>query len=386
MTLKLIKNGNILTITKGSMNGDILIENGKIKAVGRELKFRDDCEIIDASGCFVMPGMIDSHTHIGLWEEGIGKEGWDGNECSDPITPQLRAVDGINPDDLGFKDAISAGITSVGVHPGSANVIGGQGVALKTTGKTIDSMIIKDPVGIKVAFGENPKSVYIQEKKSPQTRMAIAGLLREYLHKTNQYIMRKEMARDGKAREPDFDVRLEALSMVLKKEVPIMIHAHRSDDIMTGIRIAEEFNIRYTLEHCTEGYLLLDELKKRNPMTAVGPVLVSRMKVELRNRSFENASLLAKSGVKVSLITDHSVLPIISLSLCAALSVKFGMDREDALKAITINPAEHLGISNRVGSIEAGKDADVVILDGDPLKIESQIKKVFLNGDIVFDG
>jgi imidazolonepropionase-like amidohydrolase len=383
MVARVIENGMILTITKGVIkNGTVVIENGRIKAVGKKIKYPKDCEVIDASGCFVMPGMIDSHVHIGLWEEGIGKEGWDGNEGNDPVTPHLRVIDGINPNDLGFKDASSIGITTVGIQPGSTNVIGGQGVAVKTYGKTIDSMIVKNPIGIKVALGENPKSKYDENKKYPATRMGVAGLLRDYLYRAKEYAFRKRVSKNQK---PEFDIKLEALSKVIEKEIPLTIHAHRADDIMTAIRIANEFGIPYTLEHCTEGYTIVDELKKQKPRMTIGPLLISRTKVELRNRSFKNAAILSKAGLKVSLITDHFVLPVISLPLCAALAVKYGMNKNEALKAITINPAEHLGISKRVGSIEPGKDADIVILDNEPLKLETNVKKVIINGEVVFE-
>jgi len=320
-----------------------------------------------------------------MWEEGMGFEGSDGNEMVDPVTPHLRAIDAINPMDEGFKDAYKAGVTTVVTGPGSANVIGGLTTAIKTYGKRVDDMIVKDPVAMKVAFGENPKRVYDSQKKSPTTRMATAAILRESLFKAKIYLEKKERAKGDPDKMPDFDIKMEALAMVLKREIPLKAHAHRADDIFTALRIAGEFNVDITLEHCTEGHLIADYLAEEGKGALVGPTLSNRSKIELRNLSFETPGILNKKGVKVGIITDAPVIPQQYLPLCAGLAVKSGMDEMEALKAITIYPAEIVGIADRVGSIEAGKDADIVIFDGNPIKdLGCETYATIINGQIVY--
>jgi len=382
----LIKNGYLKTMAGDDIeDGQILIENGIIKAVGKNLDVPADVEIIDAKGYLVTPGLVEGHCHIGMFEEGIGFEGEDGNEDVEPITPQLRAIDAINPMDLAFKDALEGGVTTAVTGPGSANVIGGQFLAMKTYGTRVDNMIIKDPVAMKIAFGENPKRVYDEQHKSPVTRMAIAALLRETLFEALQYKEDLDAAETDPDKKPDFDIKLNALLPVMRKEIPLKAHAHRADDIFTALRIAKEFNLDITLDHCTEGHLIVDELVKEGKPALIGPTFGSRSKYELRNLSFDTPRILNAAGIKIAIITDASVIPLQYLSMCAGLAVKAGLPEEEAWKAITINPAEIIGIANRVGSIEVGKDADIVIFKGNPLKdLGYETFMTMVDGQIVF--
>ncbi len=380
-----IKNGTINTITNRVIVGDVLIEDGKIKEIGEDLVVPLDAKVIDAEGKQVFPGFIDAHTHLGLWEDGMGYEGADGNEETDPITPQLNPIDGINPMDNTFKEAYQGGITSVCTTPGSANVMGGQCIAIKTFGRRIDNMVIKNPVASKIAFGENPKSCYGRDEKMPQTRMAIASLLRENLKKAEEYMEELELYMEHEDHDkPEYDIRLESLIPVLKGEIPFKVHAHRADDMFTAIRISKEFDIKLTLDHCTEGHLIAEELLEEGYPVIVGPSLSERSKIELRNLTFDTAGILSNTGLNVSLTTDHPVIPVQYLPICAGIAVKHGMKKEDAIKAMTINPAITLGIDNKVGSIEIGKDADIVIWDGDPLEIQSNVLYTIINGKVVY--
>lgn len=390
----LIKNARIITMA-GQVyeNGYILADQGKIIKLGvynRDVETIQaeyaDCEIIDAPGCCVLPGMIDAHCHVGLWEDAVGFEGDDGNEMTDPVTPQLRAIDGVYHSDRAFTEARENGITTVVTGPGSANVIGGQFAALKTYGRRIEEMILKEPVAMKVAFGENPKTVYHEKRQAPMTRMATAAILRESFMKAVEYKqMLDDYNRDSENNDkPDYDIKMEALMKVLKDEIPLKAHAHRADDILTAIRIAKEFNVRISIEHCTEGYLITDLLLEEGISATVGPLLTDRSKIELRNQSLKAPGILSKAGIKVAIMTDHPCTPIQYLPLCAAMAVKEGMAEEEALKAITINAAEITGISDMVGSLAPGKDADMVIFDGPPLELKTKVLYTIINGEIVF--
>lgn len=381
-----IINGKILTMDKKVIEkGSILIENGKITAICEGKNVLEKGKIIDAEGKIVMPGFIDAHTHIGIVESSIGFEGIDHNEKTDPVNPQLRAIDAINPFDISFREAVEGGVTCTAAGPGSSNVIGGQFSAIKTYGNRVDDMIIKQNIGMKCAFGENPKRNYNEKGKMPMTRMGIASLLREYLFKVRDYKRRMEEAGDEYLKRPAFDMKLEALIPVINKEIPLKVHAHRADDIFTAIRIAKEFDVNITLDHCTEGHLIAKDIKKEGIYAIVGPSLTHRSKFELSNRTFTTAKILAEEGVKIALMTDHPVIPIQHLSLCAALAVKAGMDEEEALKAITIHPAEILGIDQAVGSLKVGKDADIVIWDKHPFATNARVQYTIINGNVVYD-
>lgn len=381
----LLKGGKVLTMAgKNYEKADVLIGDGKILDVGEEIIAPLDAEVIDVSGLTVMPGMIDAHCHLGMWENAVGFEGADGNEETDPITPQLRAIDGINPMDKYFQEAYEAGVTTAVTGPGSANVIGGQFVAIKTYGRRIDDMIVKEPVAVKVAFGENPKSVYNEQHKMPMTRMGIAALLRQELIKAQEYMEDMEKDSSDDEKKPSRDLGLEILVKVLKREIPLKAHAHRADDIFTALRIAKEFNVDITIDHCTEGHLIADYLVMEKAKVIVGPSLSERSKVELANLTFKTPGILSKAGLDVAIMTDHPVIPLNYLPICAGLAVREGMDEMEALKAITINPAKIVGIDDRVGSIEKGKDADIAVFDGNPIEIKTKTKFVFINGQLVF--
>jgi imidazolonepropionase-like amidohydrolase len=366
-------------------NGSILIDDSKIIEVGEDLVAPLDAETIDVEGKMVLPGFIDAHCHIGMWEEGMGFEGDDGNEMIEPVTPQLRAIDAINPMDMSFEEAYAGGVTTAVTGPGSANVIGGMFVALKTYGKRVDDMILKDPVAMKIAFGENPKRVYESQKKSPMTRMATAAILRETLFKAKAYKEKKEQGKEDPSKMPEYDMKMEALLKVLNKEIPLKAHAHRADDIFTALRIAKEFDLDITLDHCTEGHLIADYLAREGKGVIVGPTLSNRSKVELRNLTFDTPRILHEAGVKIAIMTDSPVIPLHYLPICAGLAAKSGLDEMEALKAITINAAEIVGIDDKVGSIEVGKDADIVIFDGNPIKdIDCKTYATIINGEVVY--
>lgn len=358
---------------------DILLAGGKIAGIGTDLTAPADAEIFDADGLDVYPGFVDAHTHIGLDGYGIGYEGCDYNEMNDIWTPQLRAIDGINPRDPSLAIARKAGVTCVCTGPGSANVLGGTFLAMKTVGDRIDNMIVKDPVAMKCAFGENPKRCY--RDKCDSTRMSTAAFLRGALMQAKDYGARKQAANGDVTKMPAYNQKLEALLPVLAGEIPLKAHAHQANDIFTALRIAHEFGLRITLEHVTEGHLIVEELaKEKDVPMAVGPSLTHASKFELQNKSWATPGVLAKAGCHVSIITDNSVIPQQYLPLCAGMAVKAGMDEFDALKAITINPAEHIGVADRVGTLEVGKDADLVITAGCPFEVMTEVKAVFIDG------
>lgn len=376
----LIRNGLIFdAVHREPYTADILVKDGKIAEIGAGLTA--DCPTFDAAGLHVYPGFVEAHCHIGLDGSGIGFEGDDCNEMTDILTPQLRAIDGIYPQDPTFREALEAGVTTVCTGPGSANVLGGQFAVIKTAGHRVDDMIVRPFAAMKCAFGENPKRCY--KDKNNYSRMSTAAKLREALMKAQEYDAKKQAAGDDPAKRPPLDVKLEALLPVLHGEVPLKAHAHRADDIFTAIRIAKEFGVRLTLEHVTEGHLIAEDLAKEDYPMAVGPSLTHASKFELRNKSFTTPGILAKAGCRVSIITDSPVIPQSYLPLCAALAVRAGMDPFDALRAITIRPAEHIGAADRVGSIECGKDADFVVMDGPWDAVSSGVKAVFVNGEKV---
>ncbi|MDR3564823.1 MAG: amidohydrolase [Negativicutes bacterium] len=356
--------------------GTILIDNGKILAVGEHIPVPHDAGVFNASGKIITPGLIDCHTHLGIAEEGVGQAHLDKNEVADPICPHLRAIDAINPEDEGLEDAVAGGVTAVIVTPGSENVIGGQSVAIKTFGRVVDNMVLRNPAGLKMALGENPIQMHSPKDRPPSTRMTIAGMIRENLVAARDYCRKGESA--GR------NLRLEALAKVLSGEIPLRMHAHAADDIMTAIRIAQEFDLQLTLEHATAGHKVADAIAASGFPVAIGPSITARVKVELKDRTYRTPAILHAAGVKVALITDHPFLPINSLRLEAALAIKEGLPADVALQAITLSAAEIIGIADRVGSIQPGKDADLVIFSGDPFAIATKVEKVFIDGHPVY--
>lgn len=376
----LIKNGNIHdAVSEKPYTADILIDNkGKIKAIGKNITAKGG-KIIDASGLEVYPGFVDAHCHIGIDGYGMGFEGMDYNEVNDVCTPQLRAIDGIKAMDPAFQNAANAGVTSVCTGPGSANVIGGTFTVIKTIGRRVDDMVVRDNVAMKCAFGENPKRCH--RDKGNMTRMTTQANLRNIIEKAIEYKAKKDAAHDDVSKKPAYDQKLEAMLPVVEKKIPLKAHAHATDDIFDAIRVAREYGLKLTLEHVTEGHLIVNELVKENDIPlAIGPSLSNASKIELRNKTFRTPGVLANAGCSVSIITDAPVIPQEYLPLCAGLAVKSGMKPFDALKAITINAARHAQVDDIVGSIEVGKDGDVVIADGCPFEVSTKIKYVFIKG------
>ena len=383
----LIVNAEIHTMAgKQIANGFVRTRGTVIDAVGEGTAQAEPGErILDAEGACVYPGFIDAHTHLGMWEDALTFEGDDGNEETDPVTPQLRAIDAVNPMDRCFSEAAAAGVTCVVTGPGSANPIGGQLAAIKTSGKRIDDMIVKAPVAIKMALGENPKTVYHGKNEAPSTRMATAALIREELAKAKRYLSDLEKAeQDDEIDPPDYDAKCEALLPALRGETEVHFHAHRADDIFTAIRIAKEFSLDYVIVHGTEGHLIADELRGEHTRVLSGPFFTDRCKPELKHQTPACPGILASHGILTAIVTDHPVIPIQYLPVCAALAVREGMDHEEALRAITVNPAKICGIDSRVGTIEPGKDADLVLFRGDPLSLTEKPAAVVAGGRLLF--
>jgi len=396
-----ITNGKVMTITQGTLeHGTVLVENGHIAAVGEDLEVPQDAEVIDATNKVVTPGLIDAHCHVGLFPDGIGWEYSDGNELTDPITPHLRALDAVHPGDQAFVELVAAGVTTVLTGPGSGNLIGGQWICLKTPPKpSVEQMVLLEPAGMKMALGENPRRVYGKKEKTPSTRMGNAAMLRAALVDAQNYLeewrryeadladyQAKVEAGEEKAevpKRPERDLKLEALGKVLRREMKARIHAHRADDMLTAIRIAEEFNLDLTLEHATEGYKIADILAARGIPVTAGPILFSRTKYELKDMTPRNPGIMAKAGVKVAIQTDETSA-VKYLTINAALAVREGMPEEEALRAITINAAEVIGVADRVGSLEAGKDADIVIFSGHPFDYRTVAELVLVDGQVVY--
>lgn len=384
----LLKNGNVMTMAGPAFVGDVAIENGKIVAVGQSLSY-SDAEVRDVTGMTVMPGIVDPHCHIGMWEDAMGFEGADGNECTNPITPELRAIDAINPYDRCFEEAAAGGVTTCVTGPGSANVIGGQFVAIKTHGDSVEDMVLRFPVAVKAAFGENPKRVYNGKNQTPSTRMATAALMRKALIEAQEYNEKLEKGKVDPEKMPERNLGKEILARVIRRELPMKIHAHRADDILTAIRICREFKLRYTLDHCTEGYLITDKLKEALGEDCegiiVGPLLTDRSKIELKNLSFKAPKVLEQAGIEYAMMTDHPVTPEQYLPICTAVAVREGASGEGALKAITINAAKITGIADRVGSIEVGKDADIAVFSGHPFDFRSRCVLTLVNGKVAHE-
>ena len=384
-----ITNGNIITMESENFEkGYIIIEDSKIRQMG-DMKDIPEvpacCEVIDVEGAVITPGLIDAHSHIGIWEDGIDFEGADGNEDTDPITPQLRVIDGINPQDRAFSEAVAAGVTTVVVSPGSANPIGGSIISMKTHGICVDDMIISELTGIKAALGENPKWAYHEKDQTPATRMGTAAIIREALKKAKDYAeqLDKHLSDPENENKPDWDAKHDALLPVIKGQVPMHFHAHRLDDIFTAIRIGKEFDIKIVLVHGTEAHLAAERIEKEKVPVLSGPILTDRSKPELKNQTESAPYILTKTGIPTALICDHPETPQKFLMFCAAAAIREGLSNEDALASITRIPAEICGIADRVGSIKDGKDADIVIWEGNPPEISAKPKLVIMNGKII---
>ena len=379
----LLINGKIMTMEGPVIeHGFVQILNDKITAVGVMEQAPQDEEIVDLNGKTVYPGFIDAHCHMGMAEEGLDFEGDDLNEMTDPVTPHLRALDAINPINKSFPEAVDAGITTVVTGPGSANAISGQFCAIKTYGRRVDKMLLKEPVAMKFALGENPKKVYNDKSETPMTRMATAALIREELRKAQRYMEDVEKYEEDPEENdpPEFDAKKEALIPVLRRELKAHFHCHRTDDIFTAVRIAEEFELDYVLIHCTEGHLIAEELAEIGAPIVNGPLMCTRTKPELSNSSDKTPGILSNAGLNVAICTDYNVQPIWMLPIAAGFAVREGMDHTEALKAITIHAAEICGIADRVGSIAVGKDADLLVFDSDPLTLAAKPEMVFING------
>lgn len=380
----LIKNAKIVTMAGDSYENGCILFDDKILYVG-DFKELEADKVIDVNGNYVLPGLIDAHCHVGMFEDSIGFEGDDGNEDSDPVMPHLRAIDGINPFDRGFLEARNAGITTVVTGPGSANPVGGQFAAVKTFGICVDDMIVKAPVAMKMALGENPKSVYNEKEEMPLTRMGTAALIRELLIKSRDYMERMDAynENDEDNEKPEFDIKLDAMLPVLRREIPVKIHAHRADDICTAIRIGREFNIDVTIEHCSDGDAVAPVLEREGLPVMLGPTLSDRSKIELKNLTFGTYKNLSDRGISVAIITDHPEITIENLPLCAVMAVKHGMDEMKAIQGITITAAENCRIADRVGSLEVGKDADIAVFTELPARFDAECVMTFINGEKV---
>ncbi|MBB5830800.1 amidohydrolase [Brachybacterium aquaticum] len=368
-----ITGAHVVPIEGEPFDGTVLVREGRITGLGPDLEIPADRPVIDADGAWLLPGFIDAHVHLGVDEEGEGWAGDDTNEMTDPVMAAARAIDAINPADVGFDDAIIGGVTAVNVNPGSGNPIGGLAVALRTHGRVVDEMVLRHPSGLKSALGENPKRVYGERKQTPSTRLGVALTIRQAFAKARAWAAKPEGERDA-------DLFSEALTRVLEREIPWRQHAHRADDIATALRLAEEFGYRLVLDHGTESYLIADRIAEAGVPVLYGPLIVSRSKVEVRHRTPRAPGLLTAAGVEVTIITDHPVVPIEFLVTQAALAVKHGMEPADALRAITLHPARVLGLEDRLGSLTEGKDADLVLWEGDPLDVRHRSLRVWQCG------
>lgn len=369
-----LTNGKLYTMEDGIIErGTVVIADGKITAVGADVTIPQDAQVIDVEGRIITPGFIDAHTHMGIDEEIHQPIGDDCNEMTEPNTAELRAMDAINYRDLSFQDAVKAGITTVMITPGSANVFGGLITVMKTAGKTYRDMLINGEAGLKMAFGENPKRVYGDKDKTPSTRMATMAIARQGFYEVKEYLKKNE-------EDKEFSLQTEHIAKALDGGIPVRAHAHRADDILTAIRLRDEFHLDLVIEHCTDGHLIVDELKEAGVPVTVGPSLSNRAKVEMEHVTFRTPGILAKAGVDVAIITDHPCTPIQYLPICAGIAMREGMEEYDAFKALTITPAKILKIADRTGSLKVGKDADIVVWDNHPLEIMGRPKMVYVNG------
>lgn len=364
-------------------SGTVVLSGGVIAAVGGpETPVPEGAEVVDAAGRWVTPGFIDAHAHVGVHEEAGGWAGQDTNEMTDPVTAHVRALDAINPADKGFEDAITGGVLAANVQPGSGNPIGGQTVAIKCRGRTVDEMVLRSPSGLKSALGENPKRVYGERKETPSSRLGTAAVIRAALTNARNYMAKWETPEPDKP--PERDLKMEALAQVLRREIPWRQHSHRADDIATAMRIAEEFGYRLVIDHGTEAHLIAETIAARGVPVVIGPLLTSRAKAELLNRSLANPGRLAAAGVTIAITTDHPVVPIHFLIHQATLAVKEGLDRDTAMRAVTINPARIMGVDDRLGSLAVGKDGDVAVWSGDPLDVMSRVEHAYIGGRQVY--
>ncbi|KMM35901.1 amidohydrolase [Guptibacillus hwajinpoensis] len=367
----LIKQARVYPISSTILpSADVLVKDGLIHEVAPSIPEQPEMTVIDGTGCHLLPGLIDAHTHVGLYDEGTGWAGNDANETVEALTPHVRALDGVNPLDVGFKDAIAFGVTSVQVMPGSANIIGGTTTVLKTHGKNVEKMIVRETAGLKIALGENPKRVHSHSNNDSITRMGIMGLLREAFY---------HASRSDRKEHP----RIAPIIAALNREIPVRIHAHRADDILTAVRFAREFDLDLRIEHCTEGHLIADDLSGQNLKVSVGPTMTRRSKIELKNKTWATYGILNNHGIEVSITTDHPYVPIQYLNVCAALAVREGLSEEKALEGITLNPARSLGVDHRIGSIEVGKDADLVLWSHHPFHFEARPLLTMIDGKII---
>lgn len=378
----LIRGAKIYTMGEKDFldGGDLLIDSGKVVAVGTAL-YAPNAKEIDAKGMYMLPGLVDAHCHVGMWEDGMRDEGSDGNEMTGAVTAEMRAIDGINPYDRCFEEALEAGVTTVSTGPGSANVVGGQFVAMKTIPGTIESRMLKAPQALKTAFGENPKTVYGGQKKSPSTRMATAAIFRQAMIDGLTYDTK--MKQEDECKRPDRSLGKEVLALAATGQLRVKAHAHRADDILTAIRLRNEFRLDMSLEHCTEGYLITDELKRANIPIVIGPLLSERSKIELRNLTFKAPYILHQAGIRFAIMTDHPVIPLQYLFLSAALAIREGLPEHEAIMSITKNAAWAIGLEDRLGSLEPGKDADFALYDGHPLDARVRARQVYVNGELV---
>jgi imidazolonepropionase-like amidohydrolase len=381
----LVKNGKVLTMEGAVLQrASVLVKDGKIAEIGENVQAPDGATVIDAEGKHVLPGFVDAHTHLGLEGTAMRWEGDDVNEMADPVTPHMRTIDAINAFDESFAETVMAGVTAVATCPGSANVIGGQIAAIKTGGsRRADDLVLLAPLAMKCALGENPKNVYGQSKKSsPMTRMGSAAIFREAFYKAQEYMRKKSAAGDDK--KPEYSAKHEALIPVLEKKIPIHIHAHRADDIHTALRLAKEFGINAVLIHCSEGHLIADDIKASGFPAVIGPTLGFKSKPEVRNKTFETIGVLNKAGILTCITTDHPVIPLQHLNICAALAVQAGLDETEALKSISIYAAQAMGMADRIGSLKVGKDADIVVWDKSPLDMTGRALCTIINGKIAY--